>query len=271
MTASIPKLSIYYALLNDRGEKVNGHWNRCASIAREWRKRGGEFVVLSDIEQYSSGVLLVDTWEVLPKKQSDLTVVISDTRVVSQESPQLIVNHNIIPCSYGSGAVQLLGPRYFMGGNYLGEAYRGNYILDKHGLDKYVMIITGGAVGEFKERVDPSLVFDICNSKGMPMVFGAGMKPGIFKNIMKHASLIISPASTTMLEAMSIGKNVLVVKTHNDQQDNYRFARKHKANFTYGGFRDAIASGSSGRSWPIDVNTSGTSLVVDKILEIYRQ
>jgi hypothetical protein len=258
-------------MLNDQGDRVNGHWSRCASIAREWKKRGGEFVVLSDIDRYSSGILLVDTWEVLPTKQSDMTVVVSDTRALSQGSPQLIVNHNIIPRPYENEIVQLLGPKYFMGGNHLGEEYRGSYILDTHKLDKYVLIVPGGAVEQFNKRVDHNMVFDICNSKGMPLVFASGMKPGIFKSVMRNASLVVSPASTTMLEAMSMDKNVLVVRTHSDQQDNYRFARKHKSNFTYGGLRDAIANGSFSRSWPIKVNASGTELVVNKILEIYKQ
>lgn len=266
----LPVLSYYYAKSDPYGNPVGGHEYRTRAIVSEWVARGGEAKRISAPSGHYD-MLLVDTWEYIDNV-SGFCISITGTRELSCVNPRIVVSPSLGAEQYPFDGipVQLLGAKYFVRRKSFDKlvSSAAPYLVD-------ISLIPGGNKREFERQVDWRLV-----SSGWLHAFARGAMIGLLSEIegvspdqfpqrLADANIVITACGNSALEALSMGKSILIVKTADDQEMNYQFLLSAGVKeFSEDNLRDMVDDVIDGTLKPVDIGLDrhGAERIVNEIL-----
>lgn len=251
-----------YATTDSHGNKVKGHKMRCLSLAQEWHNRR-EVRVYNPLD---ADVLFCDSWHPLdmPINKHQYVVAVTDTNIVPVDSPNMIVNNNaggnhftLEYCLRFPDAIILTGIEYFVRRKSFENIYATHY----HG----IVVAPGGNIKEFNKTVDIRQIEQAASTYDTRFSYLYDIGEQEFAKSLIKANIVICPASVTALEAISLGKVVLLVQTASDQELNYRYIIESRLayEYSYANLLNAL-DGRLIASKPIKAN--GAKKIIDVVL-----
>jgi hypothetical protein len=208
---TLPLMSLYFDEYDKNNQKVLGHKTRVIALARAWQDRGGEAKLVPTPYDMYKGVLVLDSWNQYNYVFAELIVSITGTEQSPCRDADILINPSLgaEKLTYKKVPIQLLGHEYFI--------LRHDY----HNIDStirhQVVAIPGGNAHGFWAQV---------RIEDMPDSIHV-MKPlsGLnFAQVLASSDVIICASGVTALEALAMGKKVLLVQTADDQELNYATA-----------------------------------------------
>lgn len=201
-TQNTDGMELYIRVAADGGSLVNGHYSRSTALRQEWErivaKRGTpkrHVYVFDGVDEfYDLG-------------ENDLAVGILDLANQNHPRYDIIVSHH--PSAYlldwgdCSRQLRLLGPEYLL--------LRAEYHQLQPSDRGYIAYVPGGNGDIFWRNIG-----DVSHSH--PGIIVENYAPAESAKIIAHAGIVVCPASTVALEAMALGKRVLMTVTAEDQR-----------------------------------------------------
>lgn len=263
----LPKLYYYYADEDLHRRKVRGHLSRYLAIKEEYEDRGGICTTAPYPYAVYNDILIMDTWEQFYDPTYTKTVVITDDEKLSVSNADIAINHHLnAEYLYAYNApVQLLGSKYFIRRKIFDK------LQSRVSEQRAVLFVPGGAREGFWGKVSKDEATALCRSYGYSVFIGETYHPDLFAEIIAtKATIVVTAASTSMLEALSLRKPVLAVDTTNrmDMRNNINTIIAKGLGMSY-----SLASLEMFLKYPYSdikeqiVATNGTKKVIDKILE----
>lgn len=212
-----PNLKIYYSTKDKYGNVVLGHSQRVRAVASQWEEMGG---VWHDGKSCgidndpSKDIYYIDIHNDNPLPQLPLgafTVCFSDIYQWTNNQINVLFSQCPIPENVSVNAkASYLGFTYFP----RRPEYDGIPTRDT----RQITLIPGGAGSIFFSKVDLMGIYDVAESYGYNVVILKDYTPHTAAEIVCNSSIVVSSASVSALEAISVGKPTIIVQTALDQE-----------------------------------------------------
>lgn len=195
-------MELYIRAYTEDGNLVRGHYSRCAALRHEWD------ILVSQNGMPRKSVYVFDgTGELYDLHDGNLAVGILDT--INQNNPRydIVVSHHpgayLFDLGENGHQLKLLGPEYLL----MRPEYQKLNATEKG----YIAYVPGGNHLQFWRNVGEV-------TRHHPGIIVENYAPSESAKIIAAASLVVCSASTVALEAMALGKRILMTQTSDDQQ-----------------------------------------------------
>lgn len=196
-------MEMYVRVRTENGSLVNGHYSRCMALMHEWDK-----IVYKRGVPKRHVIVYDGTTDLYDLQDDDLAVGILDMARQNKAEYDVIVAHH--PGAYlfdlderYDHQLKLLGPEYLL----LRPEYKN--IMPYTG--EYIAYVPGGNHQTFWNNIG-----DISNR--YPGIIVENYAPSESAKLIAYAGMVVCSASTVALEAMALGKRILMTVTADDQR-----------------------------------------------------
>ncbi len=232
------KLAVYYDEVDQFGKRVRGHKARAMAFVEEWDRHypDSHRIIEHPTWHHDDEILLCDSWQQWDH-MSGKTITIVDGKMTIAD-PWVIIDHHF-PSKNKTYAryyhMLFHGPKYFLRGDIFNTVYCNKQKRDT------IVFVPGGNSDRFWSEVygETSSISQIVGlidlAKWHIVIAEHFTAYGFAELITCKAALVITAASTSMLEALSVDVPVLAVQTTDEiaQIDNIQGIEQHNLGRQY--------------------------------------